>query len=91
MEMPKGGEQIPSPENTEKIDAEIKELLGTLDELNDLGEGETLYDRISPELQDQMYWVEQEANVGKDREQAKARLEDLITTLKSEAERFKGE
>ncbi len=68
-----------SPEDIERIDAEIEGLLQELDDYSDL------YDKL-PELQDQWYEVEMEAKVAKDRAAAKAHLEEFVSLLKSKRE-----
>lgn len=65
-------------ENTEKIDAEIKELLKSLDNFN--------FNSFRLEIQEEWYWVEQEANVAKDRATAKNHLEQFIEKLKNESD-----
>ena len=83
-------EKEPTPETPENIDAAIKKLLETLDELNDLGrKEESLYDLLSPELKEEMYLVEMQARAGEDRKQARVNLEGFIAKLKAEAERLK--
>ena len=57
-----------------EIDAAIEELLKRLHEYD--------YDSLSSEIQEEWYWVEQEANVGKDRELAKAVLKRFLLALK---------
>lgn len=63
-----------TPEKVKEIDADIEKLLESLYEYD--------YDGLTPELQEECYWVEQEANVGKDRELAKAVLEKFLNVLK---------
>lgn len=73
-------EQEPSFENdVEKMDEEIKELLESLDNFD--------FDSFGPEIQEEWYWVEQEANVAKDRMAAKINLERFIEKLKGESEK----
>lgn len=74
MENFKKSEQEPSFENIEKIDAEIKELLESLDSFD--------FNFFGPEIQEEWYWVEQEANVAKDRIAAKTHLEQFVEKLK---------
>ena len=75
MENFKKDEQEPLFENDmEKIDAEIKELLELLDSFD--------FDYFNLEIQEEWYWVEQEANVAKDRIAAKIHLEKFIEKLK---------
>jgi len=75
MENFKKDEQEPLFENDiEKIDAEIKELLELLDSFD--------FDYFNPEIQEEWYWVEQEANVAKDRIAAKIHFEQFIEKLK---------
>lgn len=64
--------QQPSPEN---IDSAIEKLL------ENLYERAELFDKLGPELQEKWYWVEQEAEVGKDRAAAKAKLEEFLKVL----------
>lgn len=79
MENFKEDEQEPSFENIEKIDAEIKELLESLDNFD--------FESFSLEIQEEWYWVEQEANVAKDRIAAKTHFEQFIEKLKKESEK----
>ncbi|MFH1508568.1 MAG: hypothetical protein ABIE68_00110 [bacterium] len=64
-----------SPEDIEKIDASIKELLER--------SGKIDYDSLTPELQDQCYWAEMEASAGKDRELAKTVLEKFLEKVEN--------
>lgn len=73
------GEQEPLFEDIEKIDAEIKEFLESLDNFD--------FESFSLEIQEEWYWVEQEDNVVKDRMAAKAHLEQFIEKLKEESEK----
>jgi len=68
-----------TPAEFKEINASIEELLGRLDDYD--------YGSFSPEIQDEWYWVEQEAIVGKDRELAKAVLERFLNTLKGNEEK----
>ena len=61
-------------EEAKEIDMAIKELLERLYGYD--------YNSLSPEMQEEYYWVDQEANAGKDRELAKAVLERFLNTLK---------
>jgi len=58
----------------EEINITIENLLKRLDEYD--------FCSLSPELQDEWYWVEAEAEAGKDRELAKAVLERFLDILK---------
>ena len=58
-----------------EIDTVIRKLLERLDGYD--------YDGLSPEVQDEWYWVEQEADVGKDRELVKAVLEEFLKRLEN--------
>jgi len=71
-------EKIPTPEN---VDLLIDQLLDKLAEYGDL------YDEVSPELQEQWYWAEMEAEVGKDRETTKAKLEEFLKTVEIEKQK----
>ncbi len=59
----------------ENIDSAIEKLLETLESYGEL------YDGLSPELQDWWYDVENEARAGKDRQAAKAHLEEFLGVL----------
>lgn len=67
-----------TPEEVEKIEADIKILLERLNEYN--------YDIFDPKIQDEWDWVEQEAENGKDREIARAVLERFLKVLKGKVE-----
>ena len=69
-------EQLPKEPSPEAVDAEIENLLK---ELNNYAE---IYDEGSPELQEEWYWIEMEAKVAKDRQAAKAHLEEFISKIK---------
>jgi len=71
-------EKIPTPEN---IDLLIDQLLDKLAEYGDL------YDEVSLELQEQWYWAEMEARVGKDRETARVKLEEFLETIEIEKQK----
>lgn len=60
-------------EEAEEIKSSIKELLERLNEYD--------YNSLSPEVQDEWYWVEEEAEKGEDRELAKAVLEQFLVAL----------
>ncbi len=64
-----------TPEDAKGIDASIENLLERLDGYD--------FDSFNPEIQDEWYWVEQEAVTGKDRELAKAVLEKFLNFLKN--------
>ena len=68
----------------EKIDKEIEQLKQQMWEI---------YNNLNPELQEkydeQEYCISMEADVGKNRMQAKARLEEFIKVLESEAKKLK--
>lgn len=68
-----------TPEKLQEIEAAVGELLERLNEYD--------FDSFSPEVQDEWYWVEQEATVGKDRELAKAVLERFLSALKGSDEK----
>lgn len=74
MENFKKGEQEPQFEDIEKTDAEIKELLESLDDFD--------FNSFEPRIQEKWYCIEQEANVAKDRIMAKIHLEQFIEKLK---------
>ena len=91
-----GPPKVETSESREDPEARIEQLLKEMDVLNEdmwstqeLEQFGTLFTRVSEEVQDEWYIVEQEANVGKDREQAAGRLEKFIKTLKVEAEKLK--
>ena len=65
------------PEKINEINMTIKELLRRLYEYG--------YKSLSSEMQEEYYWVDQEANTGKDRELAKAVLEQFLNILKGES------
>ncbi len=73
--MAEGFLQEPSPEG---IDQEIERLVGVLygEEYSDMW-------RDFPELQEEWYWIEQEAGVALDRQAAKEHLERFIKRLNS--------
>lgn len=74
-------------EERELTPEEAKELEGSIEKLlEDLNQYDL--ESCSPERQEDWYWVEQEANIGKDREIAKANLERLLKTLREEAEKL---
>ncbi|MBI2628399.1 MAG: hypothetical protein HYW71_03220 [Candidatus Niyogibacteria bacterium] len=64
-------------EQAEELEGSIKKLLGDLDQYD--------FEGCSPKRQKEWYWVEQEVQVGKDRELAKANLERLLKALQEEA------
>lgn len=64
----------PGPEQgREIIDAEIEKLLEVLESFD--------FNEFSEQVQEQWYWIEQEANVAKDRAAAKAHLQEFIAIL----------
>ncbi len=71
-------EKIPTPEN---VDLLINQLLDKLAEYGDL------YNEVSSELQEQWYWVEMEARVGRDRETAKVKLKEFLKIIESEEQK----
>jgi len=71
-------EKIPTPEN---IDLLIEQLLEKLAEYGDL------YDEVTPELRDQWYLADMQATVGKDREAAKAKLEEFLEIIEVEKQK----
>ena len=68
-----------TPEETQELEGSTEKLLEDLDQYN--------LEDYSPEIQDECYWVEQEARMGKDRELAKANLEKLLKVLRGETEK----
>lgn len=64
-------------EEVKKNEESIEKLLKDLDQYD--------LESCSPELQDEWYWVEQEAEAGKDRELAKANLERFLKLLQKES------
>lgn len=78
MEIPKRFEQIMSREEVEKIDAEINELLKSLDSYD--------FSSFENDVQEEWISVEQEAGAGLDRVKAKANLERLLDYLKRETQ-----
>lgn len=56
-----------------KLEESILKLLDDLDQYD--------FGKYSAEVQEEWYWVEQEARVGKDREAARAKLEIFLKTL----------
>lgn len=71
-------EEFPQEPSPEDVDREIEKLLEVLysEEYSDM------YHDF-PELQEEWYWVEQEANIALDRAAAKEHLEEFIEKLKS--------
>ncbi|MDD4995401.1 MAG: hypothetical protein PHW53_03000 [Patescibacteria group bacterium] len=67
------------PESAEAIESEIERLIGELDNFD--------FDDYSAVVQDEWYAVEEEAQVGKDRSGAKARLEEFIKYLKEHSKK----
>ena len=65
-----------TPEQTKELEESIEKLLKKLDKYN--------YNYFSPEIQEEWYFVEQEAGAGKDRELAKANLEKFLKILQEE-------
>ena len=57
------------------LESTIESLLETLEGFS------RVWNRLSPELQEQWYLAEMEARVGKDRETAKTHIEAFIRTL----------
>ncbi|MBU1159963.1 hypothetical protein KKD04_02160 [Patescibacteria group bacterium] len=62
-------------ENFEGIEEQIKKLIEELYNFD--------FESLDENIQDEWYWVEQEANVGKDRIQAKERLVKFVERLKT--------
>jgi len=62
-------------ENVEVIDQEIEKLIEALDKFD--------YNNFSEEVQEQWYYVEMEGKVAKDRQAAKAHLEEFIKKLET--------
>ena len=75
-----GEERELTLEETKELEGSIEKLLGDLDQYDFKG--------CSPERQDDWYWTEQEARVGKDRELVRANLERLLKFLKEETEKL---
>jgi NAD-specific glutamate dehydrogenase len=76
-------EEFPQKENSiEEIDARIEK---SLEELERHAE---LWDKLSEEMQEEWYYIEMEAKVGKDRQQAEARLDEFLKILEAEAEKL---
>lgn len=76
---PEGNEKPEHKENSaEEIDAQIRELVVLLDNFD--------FEAMSPEIQEEWYWVEQEANVGKDRIAAKKHAEEFLNKLREESQ-----
>lgn len=71
-----------TPEKAEEIEESIGKLLKVLDQYD--------FERLSPEIQEAMYWTEQEAGAGEDRELAEANLKRLIEVLQEEARKMAG-
>ena len=71
-------ETFPQEPSPEEIDAEIERLVGVLygEEYSDMWHD-------FPELQEEWYWIEQEAGVALDRQAAKEHLEQFIEKLDS--------
>lgn len=66
-----------SSEQAEELE---KAIDGQLNRLNEYD-----YESFNPEIQEEWYWVEQEAVVGQDRELAKAVLERFLKLLEIES------
>ncbi|MBI2099073.1 hypothetical protein HYT45_01500 [Candidatus Uhrbacteria bacterium] len=81
MEIPKNREQLFSPEEVERIDAEINELLKGLDNYD--------FNSFDYDVQEEWISTEQECVGGLDRVQAKGNLERLLDYLKRETEERK--
>jgi len=75
-------ENIEKESGPENIDSVIEKLLEK--ETETFQRYIELYGEPNEELDEKEYWVVQEANVGKDREQAKNRLGEFIVFLESE-------
>ncbi|MBU0648810.1 hypothetical protein KJ969_01735 [Patescibacteria group bacterium] len=72
----------PSPEQSpENIDSEIEKLLEIFDSFD--------FNEFSEQVQDRWYDVEMEARVAKDRETAKAHLEEFLAVLENIKKREK--
>ena len=71
-------EEFPQEPSPESIDQEIERLVGFLygEEYSDMWQN-------FPELQEEWYWIEQEAGVALDRQAAKEHLEQFIEKLDS--------
>lgn len=76
MEIPKFREQPLSPEEIEKIDAEINELLKDLENYD--------FNSFEDDVQEEWISTEQECAAGLDRVQVKGNLERLLDYLKRE-------
>ncbi len=76
MEIPKNIEQLLSPEEIEKIEVEIRELLKDLDNYD--------FNSFDDDVQEEWISTEQEAAAGLDRIEAKGNLERLLDYLKRE-------
>jgi len=77
-------EKLPKEPTPEDVDAEIEQ------KLKELYENYSELVEIGSELDDKWYWVEQEANVGKDRQAAKKHLEEFIEKLEEIKKREAG-
>lgn len=77
--------QDPNPENLEVVETEVLMLIGVLYE--EYG-GAEFFDALPQDIQDEWYWVEQEAKCGADRNAAKSKLESLIEKLKAEKDKL---
>ena len=75
-------ENIEKESGPENIDSVIEKLLERETEI--FQRYIELYGEPGEELDEKEYWVVQEANVGKDREQAKNRLGEFIVFLEAE-------
>ena len=69
-----------TPEEAEKIERSIEKLLEVLYQYD--------FDSFSPEIQNEWYFIEQEAMSGKDRELARANLEKFLGVLQEESEKL---
>jgi hypothetical protein len=71
-------EEFPKEPNveTKDIESSIEGFLETLDDYYP-----EFYEKVSPELQQQWYYVHLEGSAGKDRQQAEARLREFVDFL----------
>lgn len=79
-------EQERKESSPEAMEAQEQWIAARLEDLNSHD-----YESFSPEIQEQWYWVEQEAMVGKDRALAATQLGEFLEALQKKAEKSEKE
>ncbi|MDP2695822.1 MAG: hypothetical protein Q8O87_01055 [bacterium] len=69
-------EKMPLENSSEKIEKQIEALLEALS-----GFGQETHDELTPEMQEDWYFIEAEARSGQDRAQAEGRLREFVEYL----------